>query len=112
MKHLTLENLSLFLLTVILLFFTLYIPQTIYREEDFRHVKLGLPFHFIVQNQVKNPPLPWQTSFETPRENPTRIIWHQLFADILVVFGILKLSINGFKVIQRRLYKTPSLKNH
>lgn len=110
MKHFTLDNLFLFLLTVTLLFLSLHIPQTIYREEDFRHIELGLPLHFIVQDQVKSPPLPWQTSFETPRENPTRIIWHQLFANVLVVFGLLKFSTRFYypnKIIKFMQYTLP-----
>ena len=92
MKHLTRDTFSLFLLTVTLLFFTLHIPQTIYHEDDFRHVELGLPLPFIVQDQSISPPLPWQTSLETPRENPTRIIWLQFLIDIVIVFGLLKFS--------------------
>src|SRR3990170_1507010 len=110
MKHLTRDTLFLFLLTVTLLFFTLYVPQTIYRQEDFRHVELGLPLPFIVQDQVKSPPLPWQTSFETPRENPTRIIWPQFLIDIVLVFGLLKFSARFYylnKMIKFMQYALP-----
>ena len=96
------SNTLLFFLTLIVLFTTLYVPQTIYHEEDFRHVTLGLPLPFIAQDQDISPPLPWQTSLETPRENPTRIIWHYFFIDVVVVFGILKLCMRGFKLIRRR----------
>ena len=110
MKHLTLNNLFLFLLTITLLFFTLHISQTIYREENFRHVELGLPLPFIVQDQSITPPLPWQTSFETPRENPTRIIWHQFLIDIFLVFGLLKFSTRFYylnKMIKFMQYALP-----
>ncbi len=90
MKHVTLNNISLFLLTVTLLFLTLHIPQTIYSQEDFRHVELGLPFRFIIQDQGITPPLPWNTSLESVQENPIKIIWPQFLIDIVLVFGLLK----------------------
>ena len=102
MKNLTLDNLFLFLLTVTLLYLTLHIPQTIYREEDFRHVELGLPFHFIVQDQGITPPLPWQTSLESIQENPIKIIWLQFFIDIILVFGLLKF-LAGFYYLNRMI---------
>jgi hypothetical protein len=110
MKHITLDNLFLFLLTVTLLYLTLHIPQIIYRQEDFRHVEQGLPLPFIVQGQRITPPLPWQTSFETPRENPTRIIWHNFFVDVLLVLGLLKFSTRFYypnKIIKFMQYTLP-----
>lgn len=92
MRYLTRNNFFLFLLTLILLFLTLRVPQTIYRQEDFHHVELGLPLPFIVQDQGITPPLPWQTSLASMWENPVKIIWPQFFIDVVFVFGLLKFS--------------------
>lgn len=52
----------------------------------------GYLFPLLSRIRAFTPPLPWQTSFETPRENPTRIIWPQFLIDIVLVFGLLKFS--------------------
>ncbi len=110
MRHLTRDNLFLFLLTGTLLFFTLHIPQTIYRQEDFRHVELGLPLPFIVQDQGITPPLPWQTSLASMWENPVKINWPQFLIDIVFVFGLLKFSARFYylnKMIKFMQYTLP-----
>ena len=110
MRHLTRDNLFLFLLTGTLLFFTLHIPQTIYRQEDYRHVELGLPLPIIDQDQGSTPPLPWQTSLASMGENPVKINWPQFFVDIVLVFGLLKFSARFYylnKLIKFMQYALP-----
>src|SRR3990172_7286277 len=99
------KNIFLFLIAFVIVVITMYMPVTVYSQEDLSRVELGFPLPFMVQNQNISPPFfPWRTNVGSFYENPIYIIWHYFLIDIVVVFGILKFSISCFKLIRRRLY--------
>ena len=101
------KNIFFFLIAFVIVSVTIYIPVTVYIQEDLSRVELGLPLPFMAQNQMNNhPPIPFprHTNLEGFYNNATQIIWHYLLIDVIVVLGILKLSVSGLKLMRRRFY--------
>lgn len=82
------------ILSIILVFVSVYLPTTVFSQAELAGVKFGLPFSFIVQSQAYHPPFfPWQTSISSIWEHPIQIYFHVFFIDVVIVcLGILFLS--------------------
>jgi len=80
----------MFLVSLLLVVASAFLPLTVHRQSDLAQVSFGLPMLFVVQDQSRlTPPLPYRTSLSSPWEFPTRIVWAQLVLNTVIVFGIL-----------------------
>lgn len=98
----------LLVLSILLVFSSVYWPVTVYSQADLYNakVKLGLPLPFVVQIQdLSLSSLPTHTSIRIPLENPTQILLPKFILNVAIVFGILSLILNlktiGLRVNRR-----------
>lgn len=59
-------------------------------QNKLRDLEFGSPLPFVLQVSAYDPPLPHDLWIGDPRENPSRIIWGNLFMDFVIVFGALE----------------------
>ena len=84
------------LVSVSLVLTSVFVPVPVHTPADLAQVGLGLPLRFMVQNQSSySPPLPWQTHFYSPWENPTHILLPELLVSLTIVFVVISLLLNG-----------------
>jgi len=80
------------LLTVPLVLSSVFAPVPVHTQPHLAQVRLGLPLPFMIQNQTGyTPPLPWQTQFYSPWENPTHILLLELLLSLAIVFVVISL---------------------
>lgn len=96
-------------LSLILASLSVFIPVTILNRIELQQVRLGLPFHFIVQNQVglpfgfpDAPPFPVRQVFLSPWEYPFQIIWWRYLLDVVILFSTLSLVYLAARFVWRR----------
>jgi hypothetical protein len=93
-------------LSVLIVLASLFLPTIVQHESDLLWVGLGFPFRFVVQDQSRyTPPLPWQTRFYSPWENPTLLMWPQLLLNLVLAFGVVSVALYGCRLIRIRRYK-------
>ena len=84
---------AMLLASLLLVLASAFLPITVHRQSDLGEVRLGVPMQFVTQDQSGlTPPLPYRTSFSSPWEFPTRVLWAQLLLNIVVGFGMLRLA--------------------
>lgn len=104
-KNFYFKNIIILFLSFIIVILTLYLPVTIYRQEEFSPVSLGSPFPFIHQFQTYTPPFPWNTSISTPWEHPTQVLWHVFVIDVIIIYIIIFLILKIYKIIKHKKHK-------
>lgn len=73
------------------MFGTLFIPVKIINSEKVSHIRHGEPFAFVEQDiTVYDDLLRESYVFVSPWENPTDILWLNMFASFFVFFFLLK----------------------
>jgi len=88
--------------THVLLYWSLYLGLTVTTAGEASHIPMGLPFHFLYQNQTFEfshemdwvhwaSSFPMKTMFWSPLEHSTHVIWHCYFLDLALVWGALLL---------------------
>ena len=87
-------------LSIILIGFSLTFKVSVPSKPDLDHVKIGLPIPFVVQDLSRLDPsiFPYQTAFSSPLENPTRILWWEFIANMVILFVAM---IAGLMVVRR-----------
>lgn len=87
---------ALLILSFVLTNLSVFLPVTIYNQEELSQVSLGFPFCFLIQNQIGVPiGFPDGSSFPvfrtliSPWENPLQIIWWRFVLDVLVILVVL-----------------------
>lgn len=95
------------LLSVILVFSTLYLPKTFYGQNDFSNVKCGFPLEFFVYSSAVSPPLPWSAGclYGTPQGAPKQFLWLSFFIDLGIVYLILFSLLKIYKLIRHKKIK-------
>lgn len=84
------------LLSVPLVLISVFVPVPVHTQADLAQVRLGLPLPFMIQDQTGyTPPLPWQTHFYSPWENPTHILLPELLLSLAIIFVVISLLLNG-----------------
>lgn len=103
-KKFFIENGIILFISFIIVLFSLYLPVTVYRQEEFSPISLGRPFPFIHQYQTYTPPLPWKTSISSLWEHPTQVLWGMLLIDVGLVYITLwliwRVMINNFNKVK------------
>lgn len=75
------------IISLVLVIISLYLPVIVKTKEELKEVKLGLPLHFIIQDQSRyDPPFPYQMRFYSILENPTKIFFLKLILSVFLVF--------------------------
>lgn len=83
-------HLVFLVMSVIIVFISLFLPVTVHSHEELREVRLGLPIHFVVQDQSRyDPPFPYPMRFYSNLEVPTRVNFIRLVLSIFLVFTVL-----------------------
>lgn len=88
--------------THVLLYWSLCLGLTVTTPDEASHLPMGLPFHFLYQNQTFEfshemdrvhweSSFPMRTIFWSPLEHPTHMIWPCYFLDLALVWGALLL---------------------
>ena len=78
---------------ILVLLGSLFVPTQVRNQNDLLNHKLGLPLPFVTQD-ISNlsigvedsPPFPQRFSFLFPLENPTKVLFVNLFVNYLVLF--------------------------
>jgi len=96
-KMMYIKNIYIFVFSIILVFASIFIPVTVYNQNDLSPVLFGYPLKFVSQYQNYNPPFPWRTSFSSPLEHPTHILWMELIINIVIVYAIVWLILRQIK---------------
>jgi len=79
-------HLSIFSFALILVLFTVLIPQTVQNKREMRDMKFGFPLAFINQDLTAyDPPFPWKFSFSSPWENSFKFNVLNFLVSYLVV---------------------------
>ncbi len=96
----------IFVLSIILVFATLYLPKTFYNQNDFNNVRCGFPFEFFVYSSAVSPPLPWSADclYGTPQGAPKQFIWSSFFIDVGIVYAVLWLFWKIVKINKPRIH--------
>jgi hypothetical protein len=64
---------------------SLFIPTKVNNQSELEEIKLGLPLHFISQNQSNyDPPFPFTTRLVSPLESKTIIHFPKFFISLLI----------------------------
>lgn len=99
-------SIAIVLLSVILVFASVYLPVTVYSQAQLAEVKLGLPLPFVSQTQYINPrSFPWETSIRFVWENPTKVLWSLFFLDVFLIWGGVSIVMNFLKAMFLRMSK-------
>jgi len=88
--------------THVLLYWSLCLGLTVTTADEASHIPMGLPFHFLYQNQTFEfshemdrvhweSSFPMRTIFWSPLEHPTHMIWPNYLLDLVLVWGSLLL---------------------
>lgn len=86
------RSISIFMISIftsiIMLFVSIITTKVIvYHHDDLKHVKLGYPFPFLLQNQRDiDPPFPWSTGLVSVFDNPTQILFGPMVASFAFYF--------------------------
>jgi len=79
-----------FILSIIIVFATIYLPKTFYNQNDMNNVRCGFPLEFFVYSGESSPPYPWTDSciYGMPYGPPKHFIWTSFFIDAGVVYVV------------------------
>lgn len=106
-KNITIHSVFL-IFSLFIVLASLYVPKTVYSDNDLAGVECGWPVSFVYGPSFQNPPFPWQKScigfLGSAWESQIQFLWFPFFLDVTIVFGLLKLSTSGFKLMHRKFY--------
>lgn len=93
----------IFVLSIVIVFTTLYLPKTFYNQNDFNNVRCGFPLEFFVYSSGDSPPYPWTADciYGIPYGPPQQFIWSLFFIDVGIVYLVLWFVWRGGKIFRK-----------